>query len=296
MDITVFLILGALLAGGVAELYLDPSRSATCRPDQPYPGDPAMMGLAVLLCLCSEADAFVAASFITLHAVGQAGVPGARPDARPQALRMYTRVFPPAADPDHRRRVIVQVFLYTIAVHYFWDTYAERLGPISPKLITKASISEAELQKSMGRTVWGVGQFGARRWGGTGWASFAAAGRDDRQPDDPRQDVSFLELENAARNGGPPDFDTWGAHPHLRRFLRRRAALPVAARQDQLLRRRRHSAGRHSPPDNSKLPEGATEPPAKQLQDKWVQAIGRVEFYAMPTGAWKVAIIVTPKK
>ena len=151
----------------------------------------------------------------------------------------------------------------------------------------------------MGRTVWGVGQFGAQVPGGTGFRIAATSSSKTVNPTTKAQDVSFLELENAGANRRTSATSTpRAAHPHVRTVPRRRAPPPVAALQDQLLR-----TADATPLDaillldNSKLPEGAKESlPAKQLQDKWVQAIGRVEFYATPTGVWKVAIIVTPKK
>src|SRR5581483_7726072 len=66
IDITVFLILGALLAA-TTRLFLTPEDVATISQEHIALAILAMMGLAVILCLCSEADAFVAASFVTLR-------------------------------------------------------------------------------------------------------------------------------------------------------------------------------------------------------------------------------------
>ena len=78
-----------------------------------------MMGMAVLMCLCSEADAFVAASFTTMQGSGKLAFLVLGPMLDLKLLLMYTRVF--------RRRLIltiaicvfVQVFVYTLVVHYF---------------------------------------------------------------------------------------------------------------------------------------------------------------------------------
>ena len=78
-----------------------------------------MMGLAVLFCLCSEADAFVAANF-----------PAAFPPASKLAFLvlgpmmdiklylMYTRVFRPRLIWTIIVSVAVQVFIYMLVLHY----------------------------------------------------------------------------------------------------------------------------------------------------------------------------------
>jgi uncharacterized membrane protein YraQ (UPF0718 family) len=118
VDILAFLILGACLAV-VGRMILTENNW-----DAKIEGHPALailigMGLAVLFCLCSEADAFVAANFGTFWP------PAAKlaflvlgPMLDLKLLLMYTRVF--------RRRLIVtivlsvvaQVFLLSLVVHY----------------------------------------------------------------------------------------------------------------------------------------------------------------------------------
>src|SRR5262249_17479163 len=66
VDITVFLILGALLAAVVRQM-LSQEDIAQLSGGYPVLAIVAMMALAIALCLCSEADAFVAASFITMQ-------------------------------------------------------------------------------------------------------------------------------------------------------------------------------------------------------------------------------------
>src|SRR5947209_11996863 len=91
-----------------------------------------MMFFAIVFCLCSEADAFVAANFqpidLWLPASKMAFlVLGPMLDLK--LLLMYTRVF--------RRRLIVtivlslvvQVFVYTTLLHYLWP--AEPGAPAS---------------------------------------------------------------------------------------------------------------------------------------------------------------------
>lgn len=120
-DITVFLILGALL-------------TATVRVNMTYhgirPGELAhvnvaagiliMMGLAVLLCLCSEADAFVAASFTTLPPAAKLAFLVLGPMLDLKLLLMYTRVYRPRLIWTIVLCLVVQVFVYSFASHFAW--------------------------------------------------------------------------------------------------------------------------------------------------------------------------------
>ena len=90
-----------------------------------------MMVMAVVMCLCSEADAFVAASFTTLHPSAKLAFLVLGPMFDFKLLLMFTRVF--------RRRLIVtiivttsiQVFAYTLAVHYLWP-YISSSAAVTP--------------------------------------------------------------------------------------------------------------------------------------------------------------------
>ena len=64
VDICVFLILGALLSAYMRLVLIHNSSSdfVQALQGQPYIAIGFMMGLAIVLCLCSEADAFVAAN------------------------------------------------------------------------------------------------------------------------------------------------------------------------------------------------------------------------------------------
>ena len=100
VDITVFLILGAVLAA-LARSYITADQIESMSRDQPYLAIPAMMFLAVMMCLCSEADAFVAASFTKTAHLREAGVPGAGADARPETDPDVHAGVPAAADRHH---------------------------------------------------------------------------------------------------------------------------------------------------------------------------------------------------
>jgi uncharacterized protein len=92
VDITVFLILGAVLAA-LARSFISSEQIESLSRDQPFLAIPAMMLLAVLMCLCSEADAFVAASFTKMHTTAKLAFLVLGPMLDLKLLLMYTRVF-----------------------------------------------------------------------------------------------------------------------------------------------------------------------------------------------------------
>jgi uncharacterized membrane protein YraQ (UPF0718 family) len=100
IDITLFLTLGAALAA-TAKLFISPSEVELLSRNQPMLAIPAMMFLAFLMCLCSEADAFVAASFTKMHISAKLGFLVLGPMLDIKLVMMYTRVF--------RRRLIITI-------------------------------------------------------------------------------------------------------------------------------------------------------------------------------------------
>jgi uncharacterized protein len=120
VDIMVYLTLGAMISAFFKQ-YLTPDQVRNLSTGYPALAILAMMALAILLCLCSEADAFVAASFTTLHPSAKLAFLVLGPMFDFKLLLMFTRVF--------RRRLIltvvisaiVQVFIYTMIVHYVWE-------------------------------------------------------------------------------------------------------------------------------------------------------------------------------
>src|SRR5262249_31316285 len=87
-----------------------------------------MMGMAVLLCLCSEADAFVAASYTLLRPSAKIAFLVLGPMLDLKLYFMYTRVFKPRLIWTIFTAVAIQVFVYSVGVHYLWD------GSLAPKL------------------------------------------------------------------------------------------------------------------------------------------------------------------
>jgi uncharacterized membrane protein YraQ (UPF0718 family) len=129
VDIMVYLTLGACIAALVKGQFTSDTVQSF---SEGYPAFTivAMMVTAIVMCLCSEADAFVAASFTTLHPSAKLAFLVIGPMFDFKLLLMFTRVF--------RRRVIltifisvfIQVFVYTMAVHYLWPYIAPPLSVV----------------------------------------------------------------------------------------------------------------------------------------------------------------------
>jgi uncharacterized membrane protein YraQ (UPF0718 family) len=118
VDVMVFLILGALLAALSRQL-IDREELETWAGVYPIPAIAIMMGLAVALCICSQADAFVAASYAMPPASKLAFlVLGPMLDFK--LYSMYTRVFRPRLIWTIVGSVVCQVFTYAVIVHYVW--------------------------------------------------------------------------------------------------------------------------------------------------------------------------------
>ena len=120
VDITVFLILGALLAAG-SRMILSHKQVEDFSNAYPFFAILTMMGLAVVLCLCSEADAFVAASFSSLHPAAQTAFLVLGPMLDFKLYSMYTRVFRPRLIFTIFGWVIVLTFLYSVTLYVGWQ-------------------------------------------------------------------------------------------------------------------------------------------------------------------------------
>jgi len=117
IDITVFLIIGSLLSALVKS---DPnliSNVESMSRDNPILAIPMLMLLAFVLCLCSEADAFLAASFTTMSLSAKLAFLVYGPMLDIKLLLMYTRVFRWRLIGVIVSCVAVQVFVYTLIAH-----------------------------------------------------------------------------------------------------------------------------------------------------------------------------------
>lgn len=116
VDISFFLIIGALMSASVRLFYSQDDISAFSLA-YPIPAIGLMMFLAFLLCLCSEADAFVAASFVKMVPAAKASFLVFGPMMDIKLLLMYTRVFRRNLIAFIVTLVAIQTFLLAVAYH-----------------------------------------------------------------------------------------------------------------------------------------------------------------------------------
>ena len=121
MDIMVFLILGSALAALMRTNAEWVTAFENMSTSQPLLAIPAMMLLAVLLCLCSEADAFLAASFSEASVSAKIAFLVLGPMLDLKLLLMYTRVFRWKLIASIVTCVVIQVFIYSVIVHQLYD-------------------------------------------------------------------------------------------------------------------------------------------------------------------------------
>jgi uncharacterized protein len=126
VDIMVFLIIGAFISALAGQVFAhgDIERFGL---GFPVLAILAMMAMAVILCLCSEADAFVAASYTQLPPAAKLAFLTLGPMLDLKLYFMYTRVFRPRLIWTIFTASAVQVFIYTVAVHYLWQYFSPML-------------------------------------------------------------------------------------------------------------------------------------------------------------------------
>lgn len=118
IDIMAFLILGACLAA-FGRLAIQQGNLQNVIQGTPAIAILAMMGIAILFCLCSEADAFVAANFAPYWPpASKLAFLVLGPMFDLKLYVMYTRVFRPKLIATLITTVVVQVFVLTMALHY----------------------------------------------------------------------------------------------------------------------------------------------------------------------------------
>lgn len=133
-DSTVFLCLGALLAS-LIRLWLTHDTIGELSQARPVITILLMMTLAVVLCLCSEADAFLAASFTKLIPSAKLSFLVLGPMFDFKLLFMYTRVFRPRLIRTIVLCVVIQVFIYCTLLHFYlstWQPEFMRVGSAVP--------------------------------------------------------------------------------------------------------------------------------------------------------------------
>ena len=118
----VSIFLGALLAALSREI-IDREKLEIWARNYPAASILVMMGLAIALCICSQADAFVAASYVSLRPASKLAFLVLGPMLDFKLYSMYTRVFRPRLIWTIVGSVVVQVFLYALITHFLWEGY-----------------------------------------------------------------------------------------------------------------------------------------------------------------------------
>ncbi len=127
VDIMVFLVLGALLAASARQFFTAEQIQDMSR-NHPVLAIVSMMGLAVILCLCSEADAFVAASFTSLQPSAILAFLVLGPMLDLKLYLMYTRVFRQKLIWTIIAAVVGQVLAYMLLFHLVWTHYGSQIS------------------------------------------------------------------------------------------------------------------------------------------------------------------------
>jgi uncharacterized membrane protein YraQ (UPF0718 family) len=129
VDVMVFLILGALLAS-LARQVIPANEVEELSRNKPVFAIGSMMGLAIVLCLCSEADAFIAASFVALGPAAKIAFLVLGPMLDFKLYMMYLRVFRPRLIWTIIVSVVVQVFIYSLIMHFVWENYRAQMSSL----------------------------------------------------------------------------------------------------------------------------------------------------------------------
>ena len=119
-DISVFLIIGALIAAA-AKVAINPKDIAAYSEGKPTLAIAIMMTFAVVVTLCSEADAFVAANFTTMRPAAKLAFLVLGPMLDFKLIMMYTRIFRPRLMWTIITCVVLQVFVYSYITHLVWE-------------------------------------------------------------------------------------------------------------------------------------------------------------------------------
>jgi uncharacterized protein len=129
IDIMAFLVLGAFLAAA-GRLLVPLIGVERIIQNSPAVAILVMMGLAIIFCICSEADAFVAANIQPVLLWPNSSklaflVLGPMLDFK--LYMMYTRVFSQRLIFTIISCVVIQVFVYSLVVHYVGEAWLEHL-------------------------------------------------------------------------------------------------------------------------------------------------------------------------
>ena len=286
VDITVFLILGAALAAG-ARMFISPERIAELGSNSANAilAILLMMGLAVVLCLCSEADAFVAASLVALRPSAKLAFLVLGPMLDFKLYAMYTRIFRPRLILAIYAAVVVQVFAYSVAVHFAWEKYAPYF--VNPKQ-KAADVSPEEARKIAGRLATALPLL--LQSPDIGPAA-TALGLLLIDPDETATEMTPLQLEGASQTQEMRDF-------YVGRLASLTGLFTGNETQFNLQRYKINCCAADATPVKVLMTvESKSEKlPADQLRGKWVKVTGRIRFQPMPSGQYLPMLVVNPTK
>jgi uncharacterized membrane protein YraQ (UPF0718 family) len=134
VDIMAFLVLGSILAAG-GKYAMRQFNLEQFFQESPAIAILLMMAIAILFCLCSEADAFVAANF------SAAWPPASKlaflvlgPMLDLKLYMMYTRVFRTRLILWIISSVVIQVFVYTMLLHYLTPVVRDWLARLEMEM------------------------------------------------------------------------------------------------------------------------------------------------------------------
>ncbi len=137
IDITVFLIIGSVLAAFVRADPLLVQKLEVMSKQEPLFAVPLMMALAFVLCLCSEADAFLAASFKGMSISAKLAFLVFGPMLDIKLVLMYTRVF--------RLKLIATIVISVTLLTLFFCTLVHLTIPDPEILGVQSIVTESEV-------------------------------------------------------------------------------------------------------------------------------------------------------
>lgn len=272
VDILAFLVLGALLAAG-GKFAIRAANVQEFIQHTPAIAILMMMGIAVLFCLCSEADAFVAANFPLFWPDGSKLaflVLGPMLDLK--LLLMYTRVYRPRLIYTIIACLVVQVFAYTMVVEYVFGKHHPQEKP--PFVMT--SQIEAHL--------FGVGLVGPDIYT---QLTHCGAVLDPPKSAGKGVAVDYKLLEGMAANENSREY--WDK----KTIEVRGQYMPVRGnnQQFQLVRIKVNCCA--SDAITLRVPMLSREPITKFAPEDWVKVTGRIEFRKVSDEKYLTVVVIT---
>jgi hypothetical protein len=206
---------------------------------------------------------------------------------------MYTRIFRPRLIITIYTAVVAQVFIYSMAVHWFWEKYADRL--IDPQQTQIAKVSEKDMALWATKTTQVLGLLGAQAPGrSTVDSVFASWAMLVLNPTDEAPEIRFTQLEAAALSA------------EQRLFYEGKRVSIVGKYSGtvtsfQLSRYRINCCAADAQPLKVPFllsPDSKETLPAVQLEGKWVRVIGQIRFFELPgkPGNFRAALFLSPSE